>query len=239
MADSGSSAGSTRNFSLQGYEVILMITAIFDLDGTLANTIQDLADAVNYGLRELGFPVHTTESYKQMVGNGAPKLCCRALPDESKDMADELYKLFCIRYGEHYLDNTRLYDGIADILEILSGAGVSLAIATNKPQDAARKIVSALIPGVKFVRVLGGCAERPKKPDIAVISEILDGFPENNRIYMIGDSSVDIQTAKNAGLISIGCIWGFRGRQELEEAGADFIAEKPQDIADIILGQEV
>lgn len=216
-----------------------MITAIFDLDGTLADTLKDLADAVNYGLKKLGYPEHPVESYKQMVGNGAQKLCFRALPEDSKDRAGELYEIFCDRYGSHYLDNTRLYDGIAETIKILSHSGVRLAVATNKPQDAARRIVSALLPEADFFKVLGGCEERPKKPDPAVIREILDGLPEDDRVYMIGDSNVDIRTAKNSGLISIGCVWGFRGRQELENEGAGFIAEKPQDIAEIILGQEV
>lgn len=216
-----------------------MITAIFDLDGTLADTIQDLADAVNYGLKKLGYPEHPVESYKKMVGNGARKLCFRALPEDSKDRTGELYEIFCDRYGSHYLDNTRLYDGIAETIKILSQSGVRLAVATNKPQDAARKIVSALLPEAGFFKVLGGCEERPKKPDPAVIMEILDGLPEDDKVYMIGDSNVDIRTAKNSGLISIGCVWGFRGRQELENEGAGFIAEKPQDIAEIILGQEV
>lgn len=212
-----------------------MTTAIFDLDGTIADTIEDLADAVNYGLRKLGYPEHDIESYKQFVGNGAMKLCIRALPEDKKDMADKLLDLFHEYYDIHYLDKTRLYDGIKDVLNNLSANGVTLAVATNKPQDAARKIVAKLLPDVKFVKVLGGCDERPKKPDSAVINEILSGLPENNTVYMIGDSNVDIQTAKNCEIISIGCAWGFRGRQELESAGADFIAEKAEDITKIIL----
>lgn len=216
-----------------------MITAIFDLDGTLADTIQDLADAVNNGLRELGCPEHPTESYKKMVGNGAPKLCYRALPDERKSESEVLYGLFKSYYDVHYLDNTSVYKGIKETIKALSAKGVRLAVATNKPQEAARKIVSVLLPYADFVKVSGGCRERPKKPDPAIIRGILEGLPEDNRVYMIGDSNVDIQTAKNSGIISIGCTWGFRGRQELENEGADYIAEKPQDIVKIILGQEV
>lgn len=213
----------------------MMTTAIFDLDGTIADTIEDLADAVNYGLRKLNCPEHDINSYKQFVGNGAMKLCIRALPDDKKDMAEKLHDLFREYYDIHYLDKTRLYDGISDVIRTLSDNGVILAVATNKPQDAARKIVAKLLPDVKFVKVLGGCDERPKKPDSAIINEILSGLPEDNTVYMIGDSNVDIQTAKNCGLISIGCTWGFRGRQELESEGADFIAEKSEDITKIIL----
>lgn len=214
-----------------------MITAIFDLDGTIANTIYDLGDAVNYGLEKLGFPVHDYEAYKQMVGNGVKKLCWRALPEDKKDKAEELHRLFKEYYSEHYLDKTVLYDGIKETVEKLRDRGVVLAVATNKPEDVAREIVSALLPDIEFVKVLGGVDYRPSKPDSAILIEIFAALPDmENRVYMIGDSNVDVQTAKNAGIESIGCAWGFRGRAELEAEGADFIAEKASDIADIILG---
>lgn len=214
-----------------------MTTAIFDLDGTIANTIYDLGDAVNYGLEKLGFPVHDYEAYKQMVGNGVKKLCWRALPEDKKDKAEELHRLFKEYYSEHYLDKTVLYDGIRETVEKLRNSGVVLAVATNKPEDVAREIVSALLPGIDFVKVLGGVDYRPSKPDSAILIEIFAALPDvENRVYMIGDSNVDVQTAKNAGIECIGCAWGFRGRAELEAEGADFIAEKASDIADIILG---
>lgn len=214
-----------------------MTTAIFDLDGTIANTIYDLGDAVNYGLEKLGFPVHDYEAYKQMVGNGVKKLCWRALPEDKKDKAEELHRLFKEYYSEHYLDKTVLYDGIRETVEKLRNSGVVLAVATNKPEDVAREIVSALLPDIDFVKVRGGVDYRPSKPDSAILIEIFAALPDvENRVYMIGDSNVDVQTAKNAGIECIGCAWGFRGRAELEAEGADFIAEKASDIADIILG---
>lgn len=212
-----------------------MTTVIFDLDGTIADTIEDLADAVNYGLRQLDLPEHNIESYKQFVGNGAMKLCYRALPDDKKDMTETLHNLFAEYYNVHYLDKTKLYEGIKNTLDTLAANGVTLAVATNKPQDAARKIIEKLLPDVPFTKVLGGCDERPKKPDSTVINEILNGLSEDNTVYMIGDSNVDIQTAKNCEILSIGCVWGFRGRTELEAAGADFISEKAEDITKIIL----
>lgn len=212
-----------------------MTTAIFDLDGTIADTIEDLADAVNCGLRKLNFPEHSIEAYKKFVGNGAMKLCFRALPDDKKDMSDELHALFIEYYNMHYLDKTKLYEGMSNVMNTLSANGVTLAVATNKPQDVAREIIAKLLPDADFIKVLGGCNERPKKPAPDIINEILRELPEDNKVYMIGDSNVDIQTAKNCGLISIGCLWGFRGRQELEDAEADFIAEKAEDITKIIL----
>lgn len=209
--------------------------AVFDLDGTLTDSIEDLADATNYGLEQLGFPAHDYEEYKHFVGNGAKKLCFRALPQDEKEYTEELHRLFREYYGKHYLDKTRLYDGIGAVLGELQKNGVILAVATNKPQDFAVKIINALLPEINFVKVLGGCEDRPKKPDPAVIKEILADIPDCGEVFMTGDSDVDIMTAKNAGIASIGCEWGFRGRSELENAGADRIAAVPSDILKYIL----
>ncbi len=212
-----------------------MITAIFDLDGTIADTIQDLSNAVNYGLRELRYPEHDLKAYKKFVGNGVEKLCYRALPDDRKSDSEKLHSFFREYYSEHFLDNTKLYPNIKSTIERLSANGVILAVATNKPQDFARRIISKLLPDTEFIKILGGCSERPKKPDSAVIHEILDGLPKDNTVYMIGDSNVDIKTAKNADLISIGCTWGFRSKQELESEDADYIIESADEITEIIL----
>lgn len=214
-----------------------MVTAIFDLDGTIANSIHDLANAVNYGLRKLGYPEHTVENYKTKVGNGAKKLCERALPDDRKSDADILHELFREYYRLHYMDNTAAYSGIPELMKKLADNGVILAVATNKPQDVAREIVAKLLPEISFVKILGGTDDRPKKPDPAVIREILADMSGDSTVFMIGDSNVDIQTAKNSGLISIGCLWGFRSREELEAEDADHIASSPMQIADIILNE--
>lgn len=210
-------------------------TAIFDLDGTLADTLFDLADATNYGLKQMGYPVHPYESYKMFVGNGVQKLCFRALPDDKKDETNSLLELFTGYYNEHFLDKTSLYPGIKEALTRLSDSNVRLAVATNKPHEFAVRIIRQLLPELDFVKILGGCSERPKKPDPRIIYDILTELPEENKAYMIGDSNVDILTAKNAGITSIGCVWGFRTRRELADAGADFIAESAADIADFVL----
>lgn len=215
-----------------------MKTAIFDLDGTIADTIADLGDAVNYGLEKLGYPTFDYEAYKKMVGNGVKKLCERALPEDKKGMLSELHKLFKEYYDVHYLDKTKPYDGIKETMEKLRDAGVYMAVATNKPEEVAKEIVAKLLPDMRFVKVLGGVDYRPVKPDTAILNEIFAALPdEENRVFMIGDSNVDVQTAKNAGIECIGCAWGFRGRAELEAEGADYIAENASDIADIILSE--
>lgn len=211
-------------------------TAVFDLDGTLADTLFDLADAVNYGLNKLAYPIHPYESYKMFVGNGVQMLCYRALPEGKKDETDRLLEYFNEYYNEHFLDKTALYPEIRETLERLSEKGVKLAAATNKPQAFAEKIIQALLPEFEFVRILGGCPERPKKPDPQIIHDILSALPRENKAFMIGDSDVDMRTAKNAGIASIGCVWGFRSREELSGAGADFIAERASDICGFILG---
>ena len=213
-----------------------MKTAIFDLDGTIADTIYDLADAVNFGLRRMNLPEHSIEQYKNFVGNGVQLLCYRALPDDKKSESEKLRSLFSQYYDRHYLDKTKLYPGIKDTMMKLSENGVKLAVATNKPQNVARQIISKLLPNIDFVKVLGGCDEREKKPDPAIIREILSVLPNDNKAFMIGDSNVDIRTAKNSGIASIGCIWGFRSRQELVSENSDFIAEKAEDISKFILG---
>lgn len=209
--------------------------AILDLDGTIADTLSDLADATNYGLIRLGFPTHTYDSYKLFVGNGVQKLCYRALPDNKKEETDKLLELFTEYYNEHFLDKTKLYPGVKDALKKLSDNGVKLAVATNKPHVFAVRIIERLLPEFEFIKILGGCSERPKKPDPKIIYDILSDIPDESTVYMIGDSNVDILTAKNAGIKSIGCIWGFRSRTELSEAGADLIAETPSDIPDFLL----
>lgn len=212
--------------------------AIFDLDGTIANSIQDLGNAVNRGLREMGYPEHDYTTYKKFVGNGAEKLCYRALPDDRKSDAKELHALFREYYSSHFLDNTHLYDGIRETMIKLAQNGVILAVATNKPQDFAREIIKKLLPDIPFIKVLGGCNERPKKPDSAIINEILAPLPYCDKVFMIGDSNVDIQTAKNAGVHSIGCTWGFRSREELEKEGAEYIIDLPEQIMDILYDLE-
>ncbi len=215
-----------------------MKTAIFDLDGTLADTLTDLADAVNYGLKCLGYPEHPYESYNYFVGNGVQRLCRSALPEDKKDETEKLLELFREYYNEHFLDKTALYSGIREALAKLRDNGVQLAVATNKPQEYATAIVCGLLTEFDFVRILGSNEKRPRKPDTAILVEILAALPdEENKVYMIGDSDVDILTGNNAGIDTIGCVWGFRGREELEAAGAGFIAETPEDITRIILGE--
>lgn len=207
---------------------------IFDLDGTLVNSLDDLADAVNQGLRALGCPVHPADAYRQMVGNGAWILCQRALPpNASDDMTDKLYGLFSAYYDAHALDQTVPYTGIPTLLEALRADGVLLAVATNKPQEFAQQIIHHFFGDQLFCQIHGGCG-KPNPDAICSILQAAQTAPED--AVLLGDSNVDILTAKNAGIDSIGCCWGFRTEQELRDTGAAYLIHTPMDALKILRG---
>lgn len=214
-----------------------MKTIIFDLDGTLLNTLADLADSANFTMKQMGYPAHPLESYRYFVGNGVPKLLERCLPEDKRTEENILAarKLFAEYYNVHYADKTKPYDGVAELLESLKKSGVKMAIASNKSDEFTQLVVKKFFGDI-FDIVQGGKADVPKKPapDIVYgIMERLGAVSENT--YFAGDSNVDMYTAKNAGITAIGCLWGFRTKEELVEGGADFLAEKPSDIYDIII----
>ena len=211
--------------------------AIFDLDGTLINSIQDLANAINFSLEQMHYPTHPLNAFYHFVGNGVPKLCQRALPDSAspEDIADLLNR-FNTYYQAHCMDCTRPYDGIPEVLEQCRKNGILLAVASNKSNPFVQKIVHTLFPGNPFDLILGASNERPKKPAPDMVLHIMNTFHVSpaQTIY-IGDSNVDIQTAKNAGVTSVGCVWGFRGKNELVLAGADLLADTPSNLSQFLL----
>ena len=211
--------------------------AIFDLDGTLLDTIGDLAEACNYmlSLRELGS--HTREEYAKMVGNGILNLVKRALPEELR--TDEYVMAARADFLDFYTANidrhTRPYDGIYEVLHTLQEEGWSLAVASNKFDEGTQKLVRSIFPDIHFSAIYGNKEGFPLKPDAALLDLIMKECDADvATTWMIGDSGVDIQTAKNAGVRSIGCSWGFRPRTELEEFGADYIVDTPSEILQIL-----
>lgn len=206
--------------------------AILDLDGTLVNSIEDLANAVNHTLTEMHYPIHPLEAFYQFVGNGVKKLCERALPaDASAEDAEQLLSQFYVYYEKHCLDCTRPYDGMISALDSLKANGMQLAVASNKPQKFVETIVTHFFGTERFDQILGSNDTRPRKPSPEILLEIMSACgaaPEET--VMIGDSDVDILTARNAGMDSIGCTWGFRGKAELEQAGAVYLADAPLDL---------
>lgn len=195
---------------------------IFDLDGTLLNTIDDLGTAANHTLAELGLPQHTLDEYRLMVGNGMRKLIMRALPqDKASDDAfiDSTLKQFLEYYAAHIDVYTKPYPGIPELINTLSTDGYKLAVASNKIQAGAEKLIAEFFPGIPFEAVMGNSPLYPLKPDAAVVEYIMDkAGTDRAHTVMVGDSGTDIQTARNAGIPIIAVSWGFRPRHELTSA---------------------
>ena len=210
---------------------------IFDLDGTLLNTISDLAHSTNYALEKNGFPVHPIEAYNFFIGNGINKLFERALPENEKTEQNVLLirKDFIPYYFEHNMDYTEPYEGIPELLKSLQYKGYLLAVASNKYQSATETLIKSLFPDISFAAIFGQRDGVPVKPDPSIVHDIfkITGISPEETIY-IGDSGVDMQTASNSGVMSIGVTWGFRPLEELEDAGASYISDNTADILKII-----
>lgn len=210
---------------------------IFDLDGTLLDTIADLAQATNQALRQLGFPVHEEKSYYRFVGSGIHKLFERALPPQARTAENvaKVRALFVPYYDAHNADLTRPYDGIVPLLEHLQNSGFLLAIASNKYQSATEKLVSHYFPQIHFSAVLGQREGLPVKPDPLFVKEILTLTQTSaQETLYVGDSDVDMMTARNAEVEACAVTWGFRSREELLSFRPAFVAEQAQDIAQIL-----
>ena len=210
---------------------------IFDLDGTLLNTLDDLGDAGNYTCRQMGWPEHAIDSYKYFVGNGMEKLVERFTPAECRT-ADKLkaaYDLFMPYYNAHKEDKTVPYEGIPVLLEKLNAAGVRVGVLTNKAHHIALPVLERYFPGV-FTFAQGALPGKPTKPDPTLLRQLMEkmGAGEKDTLF-VGDSNVDIRTAKNGGLTGCGVLWGFRTREELLAEGADLLAETPEELAELIL----
>lgn len=214
--------------------------AIFDLDGTLLNTIADLATATNYALSQQGFPTHETEAYLYFVGNGINKLFERALPEGEKSQANILKtrSLFIPYYDVHNADLSIPYSGIQDVLQELQEKGMMIAIASNKYDAATKKLIRQYFPTIKFVAVFGQRDQVPTKPNPAVVSEIIElaNVKQEDVIY-IGDSGVDMQTGKNANVCTVGVSWGFRPKSELESFHPDYIASNRSELLHYLLSK--
>lgn len=208
---------------------------IFDLDGTLLNTISDLGNACNYALKKKGLLEHPLSSYNYMVGNGVRKLMERAAPDASEGMIDSLLCDFREYYDIHCTDTTHPYQGITALLSSLQEKGIDIAVASNKYQAAAEKIVRHFFPDIDFVEIRGEQAGVPKKPDPSIIFALLGAHPTpKHEVLMVGDSGVDMETARRACVDSVGVTWGFRPVSELRKACADRIASTPAEIMEMI-----
>ncbi len=214
-----------------------MIKAVlFDLDGTLVNSLEDLADAVNLGTASLGYPVHEVEEFKYFVGDGIPMMIKRALPSEHRDdeTVAEVRKIFDERYSIHYADKTYAYDGMIELVDTLKNEGYMVAVVTNKAQDMADIVVKGLY-GDRFDLIFGQRPGIPAKPDpTAAIMAMQQLGVKPEECVFIGDSGMDVATAVNSGAVPVGELWGYRKEDELLENGAKYIISSPDELMEII-----
>ena len=204
---------------------------IFDLDGTLLNTITDLGKACNYALEKMGFATHPIQAYAYMVGNGVRNLMKKANQDADEETIDKLLEHFKEYYNEHCLDTTKPYPGIPELLDNLQKRGIKIGVASNKYQEATSKIVKGCFPDIDFVAVEGQVEGRNRKPDPSILFAVMEKShtPKKEVIY-VGDSGIDIECAKRACVESVGVSWGFRSAAELRRANADYVVSHPAEI---------
>ena len=210
---------------------------IFDLDGTLLNTIGDLAEAANEMLRRRNLPQHDYATYCTFVGNGIMRLVERALPEELRtpEVVAAARADFLAYYIEHIDRKTCPYKGIPELLTALQAEGIRLAVASNKFQAGTEKLIRSYFPEIRFEVVFGQRPEVPLKPDPAVVEEILSITQiDPSEVLYVGDSGVDMLTARAAGVRSVGVAWGFRSREELLESRADHIIDRAEELMELL-----
>ena len=210
---------------------------LFDLDGTLLNTLDDLADSTNLALRQLGLPEHPVESYKRFVGDGMENLIRRAVPEDHCDSAAlvKCADLMREQYAARWAEKTRPYDGIPDLLDALTMRGIRMAVFSNKPEEFTQLCVERLLAGWHFEVVLGARPALPKKPDPAgarLIARRLQVEPTD--VVYLGDTGTDMQTAVAASMLPVGALWGFRTAEELVAHGARTLIQKPLDLLRVL-----
>lgn len=215
---------------------------IFDLDGTLINTLEDLADSVNEALERMGYPVWPVEAYRLKVGKGFRNLMENSVPAEARandNVIEQMLGFFVEAYDRRYLDKSHPYEGVDGMLDMLAAEGIFLAVNSNKRTDYTEKLIDKLFHRIPFVGVFGERAGVPKKPDPSGALELCGRMGlEPGQVLYVGDSGTDMKTGRNAGMDTIGVGWGFRGFGELKENGAVYLAETVQDILDIAGGKE-
>jgi phosphoglycolate phosphatase len=206
---------------------------LFDLDGTLLDTLTDIACAANAGLKELGFPAHPVESYRHFVGDGAGCLALRILPEGHQDdeTVERCREIIRDEYAKCWADNTKPYPGVPELLVELQARGVPMAVLSNKPNESTQTVVKGYFPDCHFQVVRGALPSVPIKPDPAgalLIAEELDVPP--GRVVYLGDTDTDMRTAVAAGMFPAGALWGFRTAEELTANGAEILLKKPREV---------
>ena len=210
---------------------------LFDLDGTLLDTIADLTDSMNTALNHLGFPGHDVETCKMFVGDGVEMFAFRALPENNRDQATvaECVALMRQEYTRRWANKTRPYNGIPQLLDGLTSSNLEMAILSNKPHDSTKEMVAALLSKWRFNPVAGAQPTVPKKPDPIQARQISHelGIPPEQFLYL-GDTGTDMKTARAADMFAVGALWGFRTAEELEHAGAEVLVKHPREVLELL-----
>ncbi len=210
---------------------------LFDLDGTLINSLHDIADSMNRVLASKGYKTHDYDAYRYFIGNGLKNLVRKSLPDneQSERNVTNLFEELLQEYEQNLLRKTRLYQGIPDLLDALTERNMRMGVLSNKADALTKAIAATLLSGWKFDAILGASEAFPRKPDPASalhLSQLLDCPPQS--VLYVGDTSIDMKTAVAAGMYPVGVSWGFRTRDELLENGAKSLIEKPLDLLDLL-----
>jgi len=210
---------------------------VFDLDGTLINSLEDLADSANHVLEQHGFPTHPVDAYRYFVGDGVRKLIERILPPEERTDAqiEQCKAEFVAYYKIHMEDKTSVYEGITDLLKALKARGLKIAVATNKVHVAVEPLMAKYFPGIHFDSMIGQREGIPVKPHPQIMCDILKetGCQPSEALH-VGDTATDMQLAHNAGVTPVGVLWGYRPLEELQEAGAKFIISRPEELLGLL-----
>ena len=214
-----------------------MKLVVFDLDGTLINSLEDLADSANWMLLQHGYPTHPVDAYRYFVGDGMRKLIERILPlEERNDVRIEQCKAeFVAYYTIHMEDKTVVYPGMIELLKELKDRGLKIAVATNKVHIAVTPLMEKYFPGIRFDSMIGQREGIPVKPHPQIMYDILKetGCQPSETLH-VGDTATDMQLAHSAGVTPVGVLWGYRPLEELQEAGAKFIIEKPEELLGLV-----
>jgi phosphoglycolate phosphatase len=210
---------------------------IFDLDGTLIDSLDDIANSMNTVLQQHGFPTHEIQAYKYFIGNGLRNLVQKTLPanQQDEDMVTICFTKLVELYRTNCINKTKPYEGIADLLDALVSQNLKISVFSNKADELTKKIVETLLPDWDFEVVIGLSVEAHKKPNPYVALQISQktGIPPGEIIY-VGDSGTDMQTANNAGMFAVGALWGFRSKEELTSNGAKHLLNHPMDLIQLL-----
>jgi phosphoglycolate phosphatase len=208
---------------------------LFDLDGTLLNSVEDLASSMNRILDEDGLPTHDVPAYQLFIGGGARKLVWNALPEDRRPETDAYLARFRTIYRDNLVVKTAPYPGIAELLDVLSGRGLPMAILSNKPDEMTQILVQHFFGAHAWRAVAGAREGEAKKPDPSVVAPMLEALAvPAGEVLMVGDTKTDMQTADNAGMRGVGVSWGFRDRAELVEHGASTVIDDPAQLLELI-----